>query len=315
MSNQNPNRAIRPMRVGVVMPMAEDDATRSTPSYAEIRAIALQAEAAGFDSIWVFDHLLFRFPEQPTGGNWEAWTLLAALAEATTRVDLGTIVMCVPFRNPAVQAKMADTLDEVSGGRLILGLGAGWHQPEFDAFGVPFDHKVDRFEEALQIIVPLLREGQVDFTGRYYSAPNCELRPRGPRPGGPEILVGARRPRMLRLTARYADSWNTAWLGLPTALQERRAALEAACAEEGRDPSTLAVTVGVSVLYAEPGKTPDQPPSPDKALFGSAEEVAAGLRAYAEQSVAHVICSLEPTTPESLAWLAEALRIYRGSGV
>jgi probable F420-dependent oxidoreductase len=301
------------MRVGVVMPIGEDDATRQTPSYAEIRAIARQAESAGFDSIWVYDHLLFRFPEQPTAGIWEAWTLLAALAETTERVDLGTIVMCVPFRNPAVLAKMADTLDEISGGRLILGLGAGWHQPEFHAFGVPFDHKVDRFEEALQIIVPLLREGKADFSGTYYSAPNCELRPRGPRPGGPEILIGAFKPRMLKLTARYADSWNTCWLGLPAKLPERRAALEAACAQAGRNPSTLAVTVGVSVQYAEPGKPLEPTPDRDKVLFGSAEEVAAGLRAYAEQGVAHVICSLEPTTPQALAWLAEALYIYRAS--
>jgi probable F420-dependent oxidoreductase len=308
-----PTQPSQSMRVGVVMPIAEGDATSGAPSYAEIRALARQAEAADFDSIWVYDHLLFRFPEQPTGGIWESWTLLAALAEATERVELGTIVLCVPFRNPAVLAKMADTLEEISGGRLILGLGAGWHQPEFDAFGIPFDHKADRFEEALQIIAPLLREGQVDFNGRYYSAPNCELRPRGPRPGGPPILVASSRPRMLRLTARYADSWNTAWLGLPTKLAERRAALESACAEEGRDPSTLAVTVGVSVHYTAPGQSLEKPPAPDKALFGSAEDVAAGLRAYAQQGVAHVICSLEPATPESVEWLAEALRIYRAS--
>lgn len=302
-----------PMRVGVVMPIAEGDATRGAPSYVEIRALARQAEAAGFDSIWVYDHLLFRFPEQPTRGIWESWTLLAALAEATERVELGTIVLCVPFRNPAGLAKMADTLEEISGGRLILGLGAGWHQPEFDAFGIPFDHKVDRFEEALQIITPLLREGKVDFTGTYYSAPNCELRPRGPRPSGPEILVASFKPRMLKLTARYADSWNTAWLGLPTKLAERRAPLEAACAEEGRDPATLAITVGVSVHYAAPGQPLENPPEPDNALSGSAEDVAAGLRAYAQQGVAHVICSLEPTTPESVEWLAEALRIYHAS--
>jgi len=299
------------MKVGLILPIAEDDEQHATPGYAQIRTIALQAEAAGFDSIWVYDHLLYRFGENPTAGIWECWSVLAALAEATTRVQLGTLVVCVPFRNPAVLAKMADTVDEISRGRLILGLGAGWHQPEFDAFGLPFDHKVARFEEALQIIVPLLREGRVDFSGTYYSAPNCELRPRGPSTRGPEILIASFKPRMLQLTARYADSWNTAWLGLPTILPERRAKLEAACAAEGRDPATLAVTVGVSVAYSATGTASDTPPSPDKVLSGSRAEVAAGLRAYAELGVAHVICSLDPAMPEAVAWLAEALKIVR----
>ncbi|HEX9371267.1 MAG TPA: LLM class flavin-dependent oxidoreductase [Roseiflexaceae bacterium] len=164
MPTESAGRPQGQMKIGVVMPIAEDDERRATPGYAEIRGIALQCEAAAFDSIWVFDHLLFRFPDQPTAGIWEIWTILSALSEATARVQLGTLVMCVPFRNPALLAKMAGTLDEVSGGRLILGLGAGWHKPEFDAFGAPFDHRVERFEEALRIIVPLLRERRVDFS-------------------------------------------------------------------------------------------------------------------------------------------------------
>lgn len=139
------------MKIGVMLfpiPIAPAEETEHALGYAETRELALQAEATGFDSIWVFDHLLLRYPGQPTEGVWEGWTVLAALAEATRRVELGTLVSCVPFRAPALLAKMADTLEEVSGGRLILGLGAGWHQLEFDAFGIPFDHKVDRFEEA-----------------------------------------------------------------------------------------------------------------------------------------------------------------------
>ena len=143
--------------------------------------------------------------------------------------------------NPAILAKMAATLDAISGGRLILGLGAGWHEPEFAAFGIPFDHRVDRFEEALQIIVPLLRTGQVDFEGRYYRAANCELRPRGPRESGPQILIGAEGPRMLRLAARYADAWNTCWLGQPGALATPYAQMLAACADEARDHTLLCV--------------------------------------------------------------------------
>jgi probable F420-dependent oxidoreductase len=269
----------------------------------------LQAEAAGFDSVWLFDHLIFRFPNQPTSGIWEAWTFLAALAEATSRVELGTLVMCTPLRNPAILAKMAVTLDEVSGGRLILGLGAGWHQPEFDAFGVPFDHRVDRLEEALQIIAPLLRTGRVTFEGKYYRAIDCEIVPAGPRPSGPPILVASFRPRTLRLTARYADYWNTAWLGQVEGLEERRAALREACAAEGRDPATLQVTVGVNINYATTGM--DDQTSPQKALSGSAEEIAAGLRGYADAGVGHVIASLEPLTLESLARFAVALSVYR----
>lgn len=299
------------MAIGVVLPIAEHPRLRTTLRYTEVRDLARQAEADGFDSLWLFDHLLFRFPDQPTLGIWEIWTVLAALAEATERITLGTLVMCTAFRNPALLAKMAATLDEVSAGRLILGMGAGWHQPEFDAFGFPFDQRVNRFAEALQIIVPLLREGQVDFNGVYSRAPQCEVLPRGPRPNGPPILIGSFQPRMLRLTARYADYWNTCWLGQPTALAEPRAALEAACRAEGRDPATLPVTVGVTVVYQTPETPVEQLPPPEKALFGSAEEVAAGLRGYADLGVAHLICSLTPTTPESLAWLADVVRLSR----
>src|SRR5438128_5534631 len=132
--------------------------------------MALRMEAAQLDSIWVYDHLLYRWPGRPADGIWECWTMLSALAAATQRVEIGTLVACTQFRNPALTAKMAATLAEVSGGRLTLGLGAGWHKPEFDAFGFPFDHRVSRFDEAIGIITPLLREGRVDFAGTYYTA-------------------------------------------------------------------------------------------------------------------------------------------------
>lgn len=310
MTAEQSDAATSRMKIGVVLPITEDEATGQTSSYHEIRSLALQAEDAGFDSLWIIDHLLFRFPDKPTAGVWEGWTLLTALAEATDRVELGTLVLCTAFRNPALLAKMAATVEEISGGRLILGLGAGWHEPEFDAFGLPFDHRVDRFEEALQIIIPLLRTGQVDFRGRYYQAPNCELRPRGPRPDGPPILVGAGRPRMLQLTARYADSWNTCWLGQPAALAERRANLEAACGAVGRDPQTLAETVGVSLTYAAPGETTPTI-DPAKSLIGSPDEIAAAFAGYADLGVAHLMCALDPFNTESLRWLAEAVDRWR----
>ncbi len=298
------------MKVGVALPLAESEAGGQA-SYAEIRSLALQAEAAGFDSLWVFDHLLYRFPDKPTMGIWEAWTTLTAIAEATERVEIGALVLCTAFRNPAVLAKMADTLDEVSNGRLILGLGAGWHDPEFEAFGLANDRLASRFEEALSIICPLLRTGEVDFAGEFYAARECVSRPRGPRPNGPPILVASSGPRMLRLTARFADAWNTAWMGDPGPLAERRAGLEEACRAEDRDPATVEITVGVSVVYPELLAQPPSAEEQGKALSGDAATVAAGLRAFADAGVGHVMLALEPNTPEALGRFTEALELYR----
>ena len=167
------------MKIGLMVFLANDRENNSKSPYDTIRAIAQQAETDGFDSIWLADHLFYRKPGEPTRGIWECWTMLAALAEATQRVEIGTLVLCNSFRNPAILAKMATTADEVSHGRLILGVGAGWNEPEYQAFGLPFDHRVDRFEEALQILKPLLREGHVDFAGQVLSS--AKLRGRAAR--------------------------------------------------------------------------------------------------------------------------------------
>ncbi|GHO58534.1 LLM class flavin-dependent oxidoreductase [Ktedonobacter robiniae] len=174
-------RTSRPLKVGINLPITEGALAGKTARWADLFAIASQAEVLGFDSLWVPDHLLLQWQEH-TQGIWECWSLLAALAAVTHRVELGSLVACTAFRNPALLAKMVDTIDEISGGRLILGLGAGWDGPEQQAFDIKTDHRVDRFEEALQIIVPLLRTGRVDFAGKYYQARDCELRPAGHAP-------------------------------------------------------------------------------------------------------------------------------------
>jgi alkanesulfonate monooxygenase SsuD/methylene tetrahydromethanopterin reductase-like flavin-dependent oxidoreductase (luciferase family) len=299
------------MKVGVILPLGERDDLEREFTYAEVRDLALRAEAGGLDSVWIYDHLIYRFPEKPQSGVWEGWTFLSALAEATERVELGALVLCTAFRNPAVLAKMAVTLDEVSGRRLILGLGAGWHEPEFAAFGLPFDHLVDRFEEAVKIIVPLVHEGKVDFSGQYVAAPNCEMDP--PPARNIPVLIASSKPRMLKLTAEYADSWNTAWLGHVDALASRRAALEAACAETGRDPSTLEVTVGLNVAFPSLGDVPGSASDPARFIAGSVDEVAAGLRGYAEAGVGHVIANITPLSAESLGNLAQAAKLASGS--
>src|SRR6187397_539263 len=189
------------MRIGVTLPLAEDDtADGRSPTFAETLSYAQHAEALGLDSVWVFDHLLFRSVGEPDEGIREAWTTLA---------ELGALVMCASFRNPGLMAKMAATLDDLSGGRLILGLGSGWHEPEYDAFGYPFDHRVGRFEEVLQIIPPLTRGERVTFKGRFHQLDDAVLIP-GPERAVP-VLVAAKGPRMLRLTATWAEAWNVAW--------------------------------------------------------------------------------------------------------
>ena len=304
---------MRPFKVGLCLTPWEDPTSGTARRWADLLARARRAEAVGFDSLWVPDHLLFRWPgkEDEPQGIWEGWSLLAALAAATERVELGTLVACTGFRNPALLAKMADTVDEVSGGRLILGLGAGWHEPEFRAFGFPYDRRVDRFEEALAIVTGLLREGHVDFEGAYYQARECELRPRGPRPQGLPILVGTRGgERMLRLAARYADAWNRDFPAsnpgfarfAPEDLAAWHVRVDAACAAVGRDPGTLARTGAVMV---------DLPDATGRegwgALVGSSEELAEGLRGYARACFSHVQLWLEPGTVQGIEAFAPVL--------
>ncbi|MEA2546506.1 MAG: hypothetical protein QOI09_1779, partial [Chloroflexota bacterium] len=184
----------------------------ATPRWADIRDLARLAESMGFDGVWISDHVGFGDPagEAPGAwrGAWESWTVLAALAAATEHVRLGTYVLNTPFRNPALLAKMAETLDEISGGRLILGLGAGWNEIEFSSYGFPFADRFDRFEDALRIITSMLRTGRATHAGRIEQARDARLEPRGPRPAGLPVMVGAGAPRMLRLTAELADHWN-----------------------------------------------------------------------------------------------------------
>ncbi len=307
--------ATRKLELGLLLRNGEQPDWRVV-RWAELREMAKVAEAVGIDTLWVADHVLVRsgpgsgVPEGKTRGVHEAWTLLSALAEATSAVGLGPFVACTSFRNPAMLAKMADTLEEVSGGRLVLGLGAGWHQPEYDAFGFPFDHLASRFEEALQVIVPLLREGRVDFEGQYYQARDCELRPRGPRPNGPPIWIGANKPRMLRLTARYADAYNTVWHSSPAELAEPFARLEAACHEVGRDPLTIGRTAGAFLWLPGPG---DESASPrPEALKGTPEQIAAQLDAFHAAGAEHMTVILDPWDVRAVERLGRVVEALRG---
>jgi alkanesulfonate monooxygenase SsuD/methylene tetrahydromethanopterin reductase-like flavin-dependent oxidoreductase (luciferase family) len=196
----------RPCKVGVQLPEVE----RFVP-WPEYLDLARRAESAGYDSIWVGDHLVYDLPDGSTRGPYEAWTTLAAIAAVTERVEIGPLVASTGFHAPAMLAKQAATVDAISQGRLILGLGAGWNRREFDAFGFRYDRRVSRFEEALAIIAPLLREGRTTFHGQFYDVDDCVLDPRAVREGGPPIMLGSNSPRMLSIGLPVVDFWNVWW--------------------------------------------------------------------------------------------------------
>jgi len=299
----------RPLRIGIQLPEVEREVR-----WPELLDLARTIEDAGFDAVWVGEHLLYRWPDLPARGPWEAWTLLGALAAATSRVTIGPLVACTNFHNPALLAKQAATVDEISGGRFVFGLGAGWNETEFRAFGFAYDHRVDRFEEAFTIIRTLLQDGQIDFDGRFYQARDCELLPR-PRPGGPALLIGSNGPRMLRIATPHVQAWNT-WYSdthnTPDGVAPLREIVDTACREVGRDPTTLARTVAVHVrMPGGQGRTMGntEPAQQIPPLEGPPEAIAAGLAAYPAAGISEIQVVLDPIDRPSVARFAAVLQI------
>ena len=294
----------RPLKVGVQMPEVEYE-----PRWSELRAIARLAEDVGLDSIWVGDHYLYR-TDGRARGPWEAWTQLAAIAAVTERVAIGPLVASTSFHQPAVLAKMAATVDEISGGRLVLGLGAGWTEVEYRAYGFPFDHRVARFEEAFTIVRTLLREGAIDFEGRYHVARDCELLPRGPRPGGPPLLVGSSGPRMLRITLPHVDAWNawyTTYGNRPAGAASQRDLVDGICHDVGRDPASVERTLAVFVRLAGASGQRDFDRFEAPPIEGTPDQVAESLAAFAAEGVGHVQLVIDPCTAAGVEELARIL--------
>jgi alkanesulfonate monooxygenase SsuD/methylene tetrahydromethanopterin reductase-like flavin-dependent oxidoreductase (luciferase family) len=302
----------RPLKVGVQLPEVE-----RVVGWPELAQMAEAAERIGLDSIWVGDHLLYRDDDGWARGPWEAWSTLAALAAITERVEIGPLVAATSFHNPAMIAKKAATIDEISGGRLILGLGAGWNEAEYRAFGFPFDHRVSRFEEAFTIIRTLLADGRCDFDGTYYRLEDCLLLPRGPRPGGPPLLLGSTGERMLRIGLPHVTAWN-AWFhhfdNSVAGYLPLRGRVDAACREVGRDPASLDRTVALFVAFPGAlGRSEGDRTAPQVApIDGDAAVLAPTLRAFADEGVRHVQLVLDPITVESITALRPTLAALDG---
>jgi probable F420-dependent oxidoreductase len=296
----------RPLGVGVQLPEVE-----RVVRWPEYRAMARTAEAVGFDSLWVGDHLLYRYDDGHTRGPWEVWTTLAGLAEATERVQLAPFVASTAFHAPPMLAKLAATVDEISGGRLILGLGAGWNETEFRAFGFPFDQRVARFEEAFTIIRTLLRDGAIDFDGRCFQARDCELLPPPAREGGPPLLIGSKGERMLRIALPHVDAWNV-WFSDtgndPSGVPPLRELVDDIAREVGRDPAAIERTVTVLVrLPGGTGRLQRDTSMAARPLQGPPDVIAEALRAYAREGIDHVQLVVDPITEASIETLGRVL--------
>ena len=299
----------RPLKVGIQLPEVEYVA-----SWPQLREMARTAEAVGLDSVWLGDHLLYRWEDAPSRGPWEAWTSLTAIAAVTERVEIGPLVACTSFHNPAMLAKKAATLDEISGGRLILGLGAGWNETEYSAFGFPYDHRVSRFEEAFTIIRTLLRDGRCDFDGTYYQVRDCELLPRGPRPDGPPLMVGSDGERMLGITLPHVQAWNAwfAWFDNSVdRYRQLRDRIDEACQKAGRDPAEVERTAALFIAFPDAvGRSQGDRTAPDtRPLPSEPEALAAALREFAAEGVGHVQLVLDPISAQAIARLEPVLAL------
>jgi alkanesulfonate monooxygenase SsuD/methylene tetrahydromethanopterin reductase-like flavin-dependent oxidoreductase (luciferase family) len=286
------------VRIGVQLPEVEREVR-----WPEIIAIARAIEDSGFESIWAGDHMLYRGSGRPERGPWDVWTQLAAIAVLTSRVRLGPLVAATAFHPPGLIARMAASIDEMSGGRLVLGLGAGWNETEFRAFGIPFDHTVSRFAESFEIVRRLLAGEHVTLRGEFQNVEDAVLLP-PPRRRVP-IMVGSNGARMLGLALPYVDAWNTWFTSYGNTVEgfaNLRGDVDAACVKAGRDPADLIHSACVLVKIGDSagGRPNDVPPV-------ALKELASHLRLLGEAGADEAILVLDPIDERSTRQAANAI--------
>jgi alkanesulfonate monooxygenase SsuD/methylene tetrahydromethanopterin reductase-like flavin-dependent oxidoreductase (luciferase family) len=300
------------LEIGLVLPLLEAPPTGDKPSWDTITNMAQTAEELGFDTVWVADELLWRVPDwSGPRGWWECVAMAGAVAATTSTIGVGTWVLSALHRKPGLTVKIAETLDEISGGRFLFGLGAGHSGNQGATFGYPADRTVSRYEEALAIIVPALRGEIVSRDGDYHRVSELDIRPRGPRPGQIPLMLGAHGPRTMRLAARHADIWSAfaTESSLPDWFEPMLRRLEEACAAVDRDPQTLGRSVGV---FVEPGDADGtQSAGLGVPISGSPAEIAGTISRFADIGVTRVELMLWPNTEESLAAVALVMELLR----
>jgi alkanesulfonate monooxygenase SsuD/methylene tetrahydromethanopterin reductase-like flavin-dependent oxidoreductase (luciferase family) len=291
--------------IGVCLPIYQYGPERNTPRWTEIRQVAINAEQMGMDTLWIPDELLWSSTTPSPQGFWDCVSMAGAAAAVTSEIRIGSWVLSALHRNPGMIAKTAETLDEISGGRFVFGLGAGHAGDQAHTFGLPEDMVLARWEEALQIIVPLMRGGRATFEGKYHSAQNLVQQPVGPRPNRIPLLIGGQKTKAMRLAALNADVWST-FAEQKSTLEElgpRMSDFVAVCAEIGRDPATVGKAAGLDVrpLGADVND--------DSILTGSAEEIADRLRTFREAGYTQADLMVSPGTVEAFDALAPVVEM------
>lgn len=319
-------------KVGVTLPMHELESGRLA-TLAELGRYAQRAEALGFDSVWTMDHIWIERGGRKVGGH-HPLVVLAFLASLTTRIQLGTLVICNSFRSPVELGRQAAAIADASRGRFVLGLGPGWHRPEYDACGLPFDHKVGRMAETLDVLPALLAGRPVAYEGRFLAIPEGELLVSAP---APPIWLAARGARTLELAARHADGWNSAWHGPdPAAFAAEADRLQTLLNAAGRPKAAVEFSAGILALpcgeeesedllarasrLASPGPNGAPPDLTKLVVTGGPAQLAAVLNAYQAVGADHVVLGLS-TSPFALLEAAlldraaESLPLLAANGV
>ncbi len=277
------------MKLGVQLPEVERVVQRD-----ELEAMARAAEESGFDSLWVGDHLLYRNDGRVERGPWDCFATLAWLAGVTERVELGPLVACTAFHPPGILARMFAAVDELSGGRVVAAVGAGWNVEEFRAFGLPFDSHVSRFEEAFEIVRRLLAGERVTFHGRYHQVEDAVLLPAGRRP---KLMIGANRPRMLAITLPHVDAWNTWFTRYGNTVEgfaAHNAEIDEAAKRAGRDPADIERS---ACVYVEVEPTGERQREVEPVRL---EQLEGHLTGLAQAGADEAILVLDPITEDSI---------------
>ena len=272
------------LRIGLALPGY--DTHRAEPTtLARLAEYAMQAEQLGYDSVWLADHFWVEREHGRREAGHDPLVTLAYIAARVPRIQLGTLVVCNSFRHAGQLAREAAALADALSGRFILGLGSGWHEPEYKAFGLPFTEKVGRLAETLEALPGLLRGERITLSGRHLQLRDANVIVSSPPP---PIWIAASGPRMLQLTAHYADGWNAAWFGAdPGPFRRRVEELWAVMDAYGRPRDAIEISAGLFVVPGPQGNGVSA-----KALCGDVDEIARGLRAYQKAGAQHVVLSL-----------------------